>query len=84
MSVGVFVGGLVDTVPLQENLKTLSLISQDPLPANVYACGYVIDGHQLSFIGVLPLVSAPPSHSSLLPSVRRPAEPHAAAIPARV
>ena len=79
---------LVDTVPLQENLKTLSLISQDPLPANVYACGYVIDGHQLSFIGVLPLVTAPPlTHPSpppLLPSVGRPAEPHAAAIPARV
>lgn len=49
----ILIGDITRSVQLlryQENLKTLSLISQDPLPANVYACGYVIDGHQLSFI----------------------------------
>lgn len=49
----ILIGDVTRSVQLlryQENLKTLSLISQDPLPANVYACGYVIDGHQLSFI----------------------------------
>ena len=28
-------------------------LSKDPMPMNVYSCGFMIDGHQLGFLGEL-------------------------------
>lgn len=36
---------------MQENRRTLSQISKDQYPSEIYACDFMIDGQQLGFIG---------------------------------
>ena len=37
-------------IGLQENRRTLSQISKDQFPSEIYACDFMIDGQQLGFI----------------------------------